>query len=91
MTERLRFHFSLSRTGEGNRNPLQCSCLEDPKDGGGEPGGLPYGVAQSQTRLKRLSSSSSMNMSISIFPFILTPPPGNHKFVFYICDSISVL
>ena len=38
VTERLHFHFSLSRTGEGNGNPLQCSCLENPRDG--EPGGL---------------------------------------------------
>ena len=38
-TERLQFHFSLSCTGEGNGNPLQCSCLENPRDG--EPGGLP--------------------------------------------------
>ena len=38
-TERLYFDFSLSRTGEGNGNPLQCSCLENPRDG--EPGGLP--------------------------------------------------
>ena len=114
-TERLHFRFSLSCIGEGNGNPLQCSCLENPRDGGawwaavyrvtqsrtglsdftfafhchalekemathssvlawripgtGEPGGLPsmgshrvghiYGVAQSRTRLKRLSSSSS--------------------------------
>ena len=39
MTERLAFHFSLSCIGEGNGNPLQCSCLENPRDG--EPGGLP--------------------------------------------------
>ena len=38
MTEQLHFQFSLSRTGEGNGNPLQCSCLEDP--GAAEPGGL---------------------------------------------------
>ena len=38
MTEWLHFHFSLSRTGEGNGNPLQCSCLENPRDG--EPGAL---------------------------------------------------
>ena len=38
-TERLHFHFSPSRIGEGNGNPLQCSCLENPRDG--EPGGLP--------------------------------------------------
>ena len=37
-TERLPFHFSLSSIGEGNGNPLQCSCLENPSDG--EPGGL---------------------------------------------------
>ena len=33
MTERLHFHFSLSCIGEGNGNPLQCSCLENPRDG----------------------------------------------------------
>ena len=58
MTERLHFHFSLSRNGEGNGNPLQCSCLENPRDGGAWWAAI-YGVAQSQTRLKRLSSSSS--------------------------------
>ena len=40
MTERLHFHFSLSCIGEGNGNPLQCSCLENPRDQ--EPGGLPF-------------------------------------------------
>ena len=49
-TERLHFHFSLLCIGEGNGNPLQCSCLENPRDG----------VAQSLTRLKWLSSSSSI-------------------------------
>ena len=49
---------SLSRTGEGNSNPLQCSCLENPRDGGAWWAAI-YGVAQSRTRLKRLSSSSS--------------------------------
>ena len=58
-TERLRFHFSLSCIGEGNGNPLQCSCLEYPRDGGAWWASV-YGVAQSRTRLKRLSSSSSM-------------------------------
>ena len=56
--ERLHFHFSLSCTGEGNGNPLQCSCLEDPRDRGAWWAAV-YGVAQSRTRLKRLSSSSS--------------------------------
>ena len=50
-TERLPFHFSLSCTGEGNGNPLQCSCLENPMDGGAWWAAV-YGVAQSQTRLK---------------------------------------
>ena len=57
-TERLHFHFSLSCTGEGNGNPLQCSCLENPRDRGAWWAAV-YGVAQSRTRLKRLSSSSS--------------------------------
>ena len=58
-TERLPFHFSLSRIGEGNGNPLQCSCLENPRDGGAWWAAV-YGVAQSRTRLKRLSSSSKL-------------------------------
>ena len=57
-TERLHFHFSLSCIGEGNGNPLQCSCLENPRDGGAWWAAV-HGVAQSQTQLKRLSSSSS--------------------------------
>ena len=57
-TERLPFHFSLSCIGEGNGNPLRCSCLENPRDGGSWWAAV-YGVAQSQTQLKRLSSSSS--------------------------------
>ena len=56
-TERLHFHFSLACIGEGNGNPLQCSCLENPRDGGAWWAAV-YGVAQSQTRLKWLSSSS---------------------------------
>ena len=58
MTERLHFHFSLSCIGEGNGNPLQCPCLENPRDRGAWWAAV-YGVAQSRTRLKRLSSSSS--------------------------------
>ena len=54
--EWLHFHFSLSFTGEGNGNPLQCSCLENPRDGGAWWAAV-YGVAQSWTRLKWLSSS----------------------------------
>ena len=57
-TERLHFHFSLSCIGGGNGTPLQCSCLENPMDRGAWWAAV-YGVAQSRTRLKRLSSSSS--------------------------------
>ena len=58
-TERLHFHFSLSCIGEGNGNPLQCSCLENPRDGGAWWAAV-YGVAQSRAQLKQLSSSSSI-------------------------------
>ena len=58
-TERLHFHFSLSCIGEGNGNPLQCSCLENPRDGGAW-WAVVSGVTQSRTRLKWLSSSSSL-------------------------------
>ena len=58
MTEQLHFHFSLSRIGQENGNPLQCSCLENPRDGEAWWAAV-YGVAQSRTRLKRLSSSDS--------------------------------
>ena len=56
-TEQLHFHFSLSCIGEGNGNPLECSCLENPRDGGAWWAAI-YGVTQSQTWLKWLSSSS---------------------------------
>ena len=65
-TEPLHFHFSLTCTGEGNGNPFQCSCLENPRDGGAWWAAI-YGVAQSQTQLKRLSSSSSSSPQIQIF------------------------
>ena len=58
MTDQLHFHFSLSHIGGGNGNPLQCSRLENPRDGEAWWAAL-YGVAQSPTQLKRLSSSSS--------------------------------
>ena len=64
--ERLHFHFSLSWIGEGNGNPLQCSCLENPRDGGAWWAAV-YGVAQSRTWLKRLSSSSSMYVCIHLY------------------------
>ena len=60
MTERLHFHFSLSCIGEGNGNPLQYSCLENPRDGGAWRAAV-YGVTQSRTQLKQLSSISKEN------------------------------
>ena len=61
-TEWLHFHFSLSCIGEGNGNPLQCSCLENPRDGGAWWAAV-YGVAQSWKQLQWLSSSSSSSSS----------------------------
>ena len=60
-TERLHFHFSLSRIGGRNGNPLQCSCLENPRDRGAWWAAV-YGVAQSRTWLKQLSSSHSSSI-----------------------------
>ena len=60
--ERLHFHFSLSCIGEGNGNPPQCSCLENPRDGGAWWAAV-YGVAQSRTRLKRLSSLAATHQN----------------------------
>ena len=67
-TEWLHFHFSLSCIGEGNGDPLQCSCLENPRDGGARWAAV-YGVAQSRTWLKRLSSSSSSRVVRRAFFF----------------------
>ena len=63
--ERFHFHFSVSCIGEGNGNPLQCSCLENPRDGGAWWAAV-YGVAQSRTRLKRLSSSIILFFRVDI-------------------------
>ena len=65
-TEQLHFHFSLSCIGEGNDNPLQCSCLENPRDGGAWWAAV-YGIAQSRIRLKQLSSSSSQYSCLENF------------------------
>ena len=65
-TERLHFHFSFFCIGEGNYNPLQCSCLENPRDGGTWWDAV-YGVTQSQTQLKRLNSSSSSKDRVKIY------------------------
>ena len=73
-TEQLHFHFSLLCIGEGNGNPLQCSCLENPTDGGAWRAAV-YGVAQSWTRLKQLSSSSSRGSQ----SFISAPIPATKE------------
>ena len=62
MTEGLHFHFSPSFIGEGNGNPLQCSCLKNPRDGGAWWAAI-YGVAQSRTQLKQLSSNSKQEVA----------------------------
>ena len=75
-TERLHFHFSLSCIGEGNGNPLQCSCLENPRDGGAWLAAV-SGVAQSRTQLKQLScSSSSLNTPLDSSSDLLLPETG---------------
>ena len=53
----------MMSVGEGTGNPLQYSCLENPRDRGAWWAAV-YGVAQSRTRLKQLSSSSSSMMSV---------------------------
>ena len=70
-TERLHFHFSLSCIGEGNGNPLQCSCLENPR-GRRAWWAAVYGVAQSWTWLKRLSSGSQL---LQVICWIVDLPP----------------
>ena len=81
MAERLQFDFSLSCLGEGNGNPLQCSCLDNPRDGGAWWAAV-YGVAQSRTRLKRLNSSSNFHLLIcKMYYYIIIVP------TFYCCDD----
>ena len=69
-TERLHFHFPRSCIGEGNGNPLQCSCLENPRDRGAWWAAV-YGVTQSRIWLKRLSSSSSSSLKKKCFAYFV--------------------
>ena len=71
MTERLPFHISLSCIGEGNGNPLQCSCLENPREGEAWWAAV-SGVAQSRTQLKRLSSSGGRDVTCNMITIINT-------------------
>ena len=72
-TEQLPFRFSLSRIGEGNGNPLQCSCLENPRDRRACWAAI-YGVARSRTRLKQLSSNLAASIPAWQIPW--TEEPG---------------
>ena len=72
-TERLHFHLSFSCIGEGNGNPLQCSCLENPRAGRAWRAAV-YGVTQSRTQLKRLSSSSSSSRASQVALVVKNPP-----------------
>ena len=74
--------FSLSCTGEGNGNLLQCSCLENPRDGGAWWAAI-YGVAQNRTRLKRLSSSSK---SVNLTKYILSGQMLGYLQIYYFCS-----
>ena len=90
MTAQLHFHFSLSCIEEGNGNPLQCSCLENPRDWGAW-WAANYGVAQSWTRLMWLSSSSS---SFKFEPFWLCDLGVCYltfsNLSFFLCNSITI-
>ena len=81
-TERLHFHFSLSCIGGGNGNPLQCSCLENPRDGGAWWAAI-YGVEESRTRLKQLSSSSSNKIHLFIYIH------SHHCALDFLCEIIG--
>ena len=83
-TEWLHFHFPLSCIGEGNGNLLQCSCLENPRDGGAWWAAI-YVVTQSRTRLKRLSSSTSMGHELYCVEYILTKNAGFHD-----CEGVQL-
>ena len=90
-TERLHFHFSLSRIGEGNGNPFQFSCLENPRDGGAWWAAV-YGVAQSWTRLKQLSSRISSNVHVlMLFSQIIPPSPSPAESRSLFLTSVSPL
>ena len=90
MTEQLHFHFSLSCVGEGNGNPLECSCLENPRDGGVWWAVL-YGVTQSRTQLKQLSSSSSSTVRCPRLTLDLIQTEISHFFQGPLIPSVEMV
>ena len=81
MTEQVHLHFSLSLIGERNGNPFQCSCLENPRDGGAWWAAI-YGVAPSQTRLKWFSSSRRTIACQATLPVEFSRPEGWSGYLF---------
>ena len=90
MTERLHFHFLLSCIGEENGIPLQYSCLENPRDGGAWWAAV-YGVTQSQTWLKWLSSSSIHSCSTVYLSFVKCIKNCNQNCVIITCIKLPSL
>ena len=86
-TERLHFYFSLSCIGEGNGNPLQCSCLENPRDGGAWWIAI-YGVTQSRTWLKWFSSIHTYTHSVKED---ITPNKHDFKIEVPVCNLWGTL
>ena len=86
----LHFHFSLSCIGEGNGNPLQCSCLENPRDGGAWWAAV-YGVAQSWTGLKQLSSSSGYISNWRLARGVLFLSPSDAYVRSFVCLLYSLI
>ena len=84
-TARFHFHLSLSCIGEGSGNPLQYSCLENPRDDGAWWAAV-YGVEQSRTRLKRLSSSSSTTREVLPLEGLITV--GNNRTLFSVGGKV---
>ena len=87
-TERLHFHFPLSCIGEGNGNPLQCYCLENPRDRGAWWAAI-YGVTQSRTRLKWLSSSSSSEIKFCSWRPLFSVTLVSHHFLLSIHGTMN--
>ena len=93
-TERLQFHFSLSCIREGNGNPLQCSCLENPRDGGAWWAAV-YGVAQSRTQLKWFSSIHTHTYTLIASFIMYQMLYWVHVYIYisfvYLCNILFIL